>query len=50
MLNALKLRMFTKAVQIKLNRGEELEDILAQYTALTDEEKAQLREAAAENN
>lgn len=53
MLNALKLRMFTKAVEIKLNRGEDLEDVLAQYTALNDAEKQQLREAvtgAAENN
>lgn len=53
MLNALKLRMFTKAVEIKVNRGEDLEDVLAQYTALDDEEKQQLREevtGVAENN
>lgn len=53
MLNALKLRMFTKAVEIKVNRGEDLEDVLAQYTALNDAEKQQLREAVTgvtENN
>lgn len=53
MLSGLKLKMFTKAVQIKMSRGEELETILAQYTALSEEEKGQLREAvkgAAESN
>lgn len=53
MLNTLKLRMFTRAVQIKLDRGENLDEVLVQYTKLTDEEKEQLREAvtgAAENH
>ena len=52
MLSTLKVRMFTKAIKIKMERGEDLEEILEQYTKLTEEEKDQLREAlgAAGNN
>lgn len=49
MLSNLKLKMFSKAIKIKMERGEDLEDILNQYTKLTDEEKEQLREAIKKN-
>lgn len=45
MLSNLKVRMFTKAIKIKLDRGEELEEVLSQYTKLNEDEKNQLREA-----
>ena len=49
MLSNLKVKMFLKAIKIKMERGEDLEDILNQYTKLTDEEKVQLREAIKKN-
>lgn len=33
-----KLRIIMKAIEIRLNKGEELEDILASYPNLTPEE------------
>lgn len=45
MLNAIKLRMFTKAVILKVERGQELEEVLEEYTKLDEGEKEQLREA-----
>lgn len=49
MLSNLKVKMFLKAIKIKMERGEDLEDILNQYTKLTDEEKEQLREVIKKN-
>lgn len=34
-----KMRILTKAVENKLNRGENLEEILTSYIKLTEEEK-----------
>lgn len=45
MLSNIKLRMFTKAVLLKMKSGQSLEEVLNDYTKLTDEEKQQLREA-----
>jgi sRNA-binding regulator protein Hfq len=45
MLNAVKLRLFKRAVEIKLKNGEDLDTVINSYTALNDEEKQQLREA-----
>lgn len=45
MLSNIKLRMFTKAALLKMKSGQSLEDVLNDYTKLTDEEKQQLREA-----
>ena len=44
MLSNLKVKMFVKAIKIKMQRGEDLEEILNQYTKLSKEEKKQLRE------
>ena len=49
MLSNLKVKMFLKAIKIKMERGEDLEDILNQYTKLADEEKEQLRGAIKKN-
>lgn len=49
MLSNLKVKMFSKAIKIKMDRGEDLEKILNQYTKLTNEEKEQLREAIKKN-
>jgi hypothetical protein len=45
MLNPVKLRLFTKAVIIKVKAGAQLADVIDSYTALSDSEKKQLREA-----
>lgn len=37
-------RIILAGIKIKLNRGEELEDILASYINLTEEEKQEIRE------
>lgn len=42
---SLKLKIMMKAVKIRMEKGEELEAILASYPRLTEEEKAQLRSA-----
>lgn len=50
MLSNVKLRMFTKAVLLKMKSGQNLDDVLNEYTKLTDEEKQQLREAVEKEN
>lgn len=45
MLNTVKLRLYVKAVTIKMERGEKLETILSAYTKLKAEEKEQIRKA-----
>lgn len=37
--------IMVRAIKARMNQGEELEDILASYPKLTDEEKQELREA-----
>lgn len=37
-------RVLIAGIKIKLNRGEKLEDILASYVNLTDEDKKKLRD------
>ena len=44
-MSAIKLKIMVKAVRIRLANGEELEDILASYPALTEEDKQQIRDA-----
>lgn len=39
-----KVRIILKAIQIRLDRGEHLEDILDSYPALTEYEIFQIRE------
>lgn len=39
----LKLKIIEKAIEIKINRGENLEDILNSYKNLTEEEKEVIR-------
>lgn len=39
-----KLKVICLGVQVKLDRGEDLEEILATYTKLTSEEKEIIRE------
>lgn len=41
--NILKLKIIEKAIKIKLNRGENLEDILKSYKNLSEEEKNIIR-------
>ncbi len=43
MLNELRLQLMVKAVRIRLKNGEELEDILAGYSKLTEEDKKAIR-------
>lgn len=51
MLSNAKKKIMIKAIQIRLNRGEDLETILASYPKLTDEDKESLRkEFESENN
>lgn len=38
-----KLKLLVNGIRVKLSRGEQLEDILSGYTALTDQEKDSLR-------
>ena len=42
-----RLIIMTRACRIRIQRGEELEAILASYTALTESDKAQIRAAVA---
>ena len=41
---SLKLKIIAKAVIIRMNNGEDLEDILLSYPALEEGEKTELRE------
>lgn len=43
-MSEIKKRILIAGIQIKLNRKEKLEDILATYVNLTNEEKQELRE------
>lgn len=45
MLSQAKLNIFVRVIKRRMGNGENLENILASYTALTDEEKEQIREA-----
>lgn len=45
MLSQAKLNIFVRVIKRKIENGESLENILASYTALTEEEKEQIREA-----
>lgn len=38
-----KLKLLVNGIRVKLSRGEELEEVLAAYTALSDEEKENIR-------
>jgi hypothetical protein len=44
-MTAIQKRILIAGIKIKLNRGEELEDILASYVNLTEEEKQEIRGA-----
>lgn len=39
-----KLKIISKAILIRIDKGETLEDILDSYPALTDEDKTVLRD------
>ncbi len=41
----IKLIIMARACRIRMQRGELLEDIMASYTVLTEDDKAQLRAA-----
>lgn len=42
-MTAIQKRILIAGIKIKLNRGEELEEILASYVNLTEEEKQEIR-------
>ena len=44
-MTAIKLKIMISAVKIRMKAGENLKDILAGYTALTDEDKESIRAA-----
>lgn len=48
MLSPVKLRVFVKAVIVKVKAGAELDAVINSYTNLDDKEKEQLREAVLE--
>ena len=43
MLSKVNMRIMVNAAKIRMSRGEELEDILAGWTKLTDEDKDLIR-------
>lgn len=45
MLSDRKMKIMIRAVQIRMNNGEELKDILDSYAKLTDEDKGAIRKA-----
>lgn len=47
-MTAIQKRVLIAGIKIKLNRGEELEDILASYVNLTEEEKQEIRDELVE--
>lgn len=47
MMNELKKKVLVEGVQLKIEQGQKLEDILATYTKLTEAEKTEIREAIA---
>lgn len=42
-MSELQKKLFIRAIELKLRRGEDFETILTNYTKLSDEEKAELR-------
>lgn len=48
MMSDLKLKILTKAVKIRLDKGEELTEILKSYSALTDADKKKIKKEIAE--
>ena len=44
MLTGAKLKIIVRGVKIKVQRGEDLDEILESYENLTEEEKQQLRD------
>lgn len=44
MITGVKLKIIVKGVKLKIARGEDLEEILAAYENLTEDEKEQIRE------
>ena len=47
-MTAIQKRVLIAGIKIKLNRGEELEDILASYVNFTEEEKQEIRDELVE--
>ena len=45
MLSKIKLRIMIKAVEIRIDNGEEIDDILSSYPKLTDDDKAYIKAA-----
>ena len=48
MLSGAKLKIIVRGVKIKVQRGENLEEILDRYENLTEEEKQQVRDGVNE--
>lgn len=48
MLSGAKLKIIVRGVKIKVQRGENLEEILGGYENLTEEEKQQVRDGVNE--
>ena len=46
-MSAVKLKIMVKACKLRMAAGEDLEDILASYPALTEEDKDQIHEGTA---
>lgn len=44
-MTAIQKRILIAGIKIKLNRGEDLEEILTSYVNLTEEEKQEIRES-----
>lgn len=43
-MSGIKLKIMVKACKIRMEAGEDLEDILASYPALSEEDKEQIRQ------
>ena len=43
-MTAIQKRILIAGIKIKLNRGEDLEEILTSYVKLTEEEKQEIRD------
>jgi hypothetical protein len=44
-MTAIQKRILIAGIKIKLNRGEDLEEILTSYVKLTEEEKQEIRDS-----
>ena len=44
-MTAIQKRILIAGIKIKLNRGEDLEEILASYINLTEEDKQEIRDS-----